>query len=297
VSKRLALVVLAVLNLAVTTGCGRGAAPLAAAAEASGGWRAATTAPALRVGGRSRKLGFDLARARVQQQTARPVQLPPVQGAMPQRVDMRVQCSPIYDQGELGSCTAFAVGKGAREYLQRKRAERFTELSALYLYYETRRLRNAVNLDSGATITDTMKAIAQAGVAPEATWPYVIDMFTQRPADTAYAQAADWRLKTGVQLAGLPDIKKALARKQPVIFGMRLYQTFRDVGPDGMLPLPQPGDVMVGGHAVTAVGYDEKRQVLIVRNSFGTAWGDKGYFYMPYGYVTPDLVMDIWTAS
>ncbi|MEB3221058.1 MAG: C1 family peptidase [Candidatus Sericytochromatia bacterium] len=295
-SKRLALVVLAVLNLVVTTGCGRGAIPAAATPEARSGWRAASM-PALRVGGRARKLGFDLDRARAQQQMARPVQLPPVQGPTPQHVDMRPQCSPIYDQGDLGSCTAFAVGKGVRECLQRKRAERFTELSALYLYYETRRLRNAVNLDSGATITDTMKAIAQAGIAPEATWPYRIDFFTQRPPEAAYGQASTWRLKTGVQLAGLPDIKKALARKQPVVFGMRLFQNFRDVGSDGMLPLPQPGDVMVGGHAVTAVGYDEKRRVLIVRNSFGTAWGDHGYFYMPYDYVTPELVMDVWTAS
>ncbi|MEB3329300.1 MAG: C1 family peptidase [Candidatus Sericytochromatia bacterium] len=295
-SKRLALAVLAVLNLAVTTGCGRRPGVLPAAREAAGGWRGASTAPALRVGGRPRKLGFDLVRARGQQQVARPVQLPPIQGVMPRRVDLRAQCSPIYDQGDLGSCTAFAVGKGAREYLQRRRAERPTELSALYLYYETRRLRNAVNLDSGATITDTMKAIAQAGIASEATWPYLIDVFTQRPADAAYAQASTWRLTTGVQLAGLPDIKKALARKQPVVFGMRLYQTFRDVGPDGLLPLPQPGDVMVGGHAVAAVGYDDGRQVLIVRNSFGTAWGDQGHFYLPYAYVTPDLVMDVWTA-
>ncbi|MEB3196200.1 MAG: C1 family peptidase [Candidatus Sericytochromatia bacterium] len=291
--KRLALVALAVLNLVSLTACGRaplqpGAGPVASRAQAS---------TLLRAAGRVRKLGFDLDRAEIQQLAARPVHLPPVQGLMPIKVDLRGRCSPIYDQGDLGSCTAFAMGKGAREFLQRIRGEQPTPLSALYLYYETRKLRNAVHLDSGATITDTMRAIAQAGVAPETSWPYQIAFFTEQPPPAAYSQAPAWKLTTGVQLAGLEDIKRALARKQPVVFGMRVYQTFRDVGSDGMLPMPQPGDVMVGGHAVVAVGYDNRRQVLIVRNSFGTFWGDQGYFYLPYAYLADDRVMDIWTAS
>lgn len=291
--KQLALMALVALNLVAATGCGRGlSSPVGTAAPQVSKMAVRTV-----MAGKPRKMGFDLSRAQVQQRAARPRQLPPVQGAMPTRVDLRAQCSRVYDQEDLGACTAFAVGKGVREYLQRTRKERVTELSALYLYYETRKLRNAVHLDSGATITDAMTAIAKSGAAPDALWPYRVDFFTQPPPAEAFREAEAWKLNTGVQLAGLEDMKKALVRRQPVVFGMRLYHTFRDVGPDGVLPMPQAGDVLVGGHAVTAVGYDNKRRVLIVKNSFGEAWGDKGYFYMPYGYVTSDNVMDIWTAS
>ena len=291
--KRLVLVTLAALNLAAVTGCGR--APLNAAGFAPA--RNAQAIATFSAGGQKRKAGFDLDRARQQQRTAKPRTLPPVQGLLPGKVDLRANCAPIADQGDLGSCTAFAVGNGAREYIQRARGEKAVPLSSLFLYYETRKLRNAVDLDSGATITDAMKAIATAGCAPEAAWPYEIGVFTQKPPAAAYKAAAIGKLTTGVQLAGLEDIKKSVARKQPVIFGMVLYHKFRDIGADGMLPMPQNGDIMVGGHAVTVVGYDNKKQVLIVRNSMGTTWGDKGYFYMPYAYVTPEHVMDIWTAS
>jgi C1A family cysteine protease len=77
---------------------------------------------------------------------------------------------------------------------------------------------------------------------------------------------------------------------------MRIYSYFRDLGPDGQLPMPQDGDVMVGGHAVLAVGYDDALRVLIVRNSFGAAWGAEGYFYLPYAYVTGEDVLDLWAS-
>jgi C1A family cysteine protease len=290
--KRLVLVTLAALNLAAVTGCGRTtmtAAGFAAPRAAQGA--------TLFAAGQKRNLGFDLDRAKQQAPHAKLRKLPPVQGLMPTRVDLRANCSPVYDQQDLGSCTAFAVAKGAREYLQRARGEKAVPLSALYVYYETRKLRNAVNLDSGATITDAMKALATAGAAPDALWGYDTNLFTQKPPAAAYKAAAEWKLTTGVQLAGPEEMKKAILRKQPVVFGMRIYKQFRDVGPDGMLPVPQNGDVMVGGHAVVAVGYDNKKRVFIVKNSFGTGWGDQGYFYLPYEYVTPENVMDIWTAS
>jgi C1A family cysteine protease len=248
--------------------------------------------------GHERKLGYDVDRYQhAQAKHARPRHMQPVQGLVPTRVDLRDQCSPVADQYDLGSCTAFAVGKGLREYLQAKRGEKAVPLSALYLYYETRKLRGTVDIDSGATITDAMTALAKAGVAPAAAWPYEIMKFDQKPAASAYKAAKAYRVNTGVQLAGLEDVKSALARGQAVVFGMRVYNTFRDIGADGKMEMPQNGDIYVGGHAVCAVGYDNRKHVLIVKNSFGTGWGDEGYFYMPYDYVKPELVMDMWTAN
>ena len=241
-------------------------------------------------------LGFDLERARQQTASAEIESLPPLQSPMPSRVDLRDRCSPVGDQQELGACTAFAVGRGLRECLQRIRGEAPTPLSPLFLYYETRRLRNSLGRDSGATVTDAMNALAGAGVATEATWPYDPNAFAEAPPASAYAAAGGWRLTSGVRLSGLEDMRKALAYGQPVAFGMRIYSYFRDLGAGGELPMPQDGDVMVGGHAVVAVGYDDRRRALIVRNSFGVSWGAAGYFYLPYAYATEENVLDLWTA-
>lgn len=241
-------------------------------------------------------LGFDLERARQQATSARFEPPRTLQDALPPRVDLRDRCSPVGDQQELGACTAFAVGRGLRECLQRIRGEAPTPLSPLFLYYETRRLRNSLSRDSGATVTDAMNALAGAGVATEAAWPYDPNAFAEAPPASAYEAAIGWRLTSGVRLSGLEDMRKALAHGQPVAFGMRIYSYFRDLGADGELPMPQAGDVMVGGHAVLAVGYDDRRRVLIVRNSFGPSWGDAGYFYLPYAYATEENVLDLWTA-
>jgi C1A family cysteine protease len=290
--KRLFLVALATLNIALT-GCGHVANPTGAAPQLR-----QAAAPTLMAAGKQRKLGFDVDRYQRQQAPAAKLHsLPPTQGIAPAKVDLRADASPVYDQDDLGACTAFAVGKGLREFLQAPKNEARAPLSALFLYYETRKLRHATETDSGATITDAMKALAGSGIAPEATWGYDISKFAQVPSATAYNAAKATKLATGVQLAGLEDVKKALMRHQPVVMGMRIYNTFRDVPANGLLPMPLPGDIMVGGHAVTVLGFDNKAKVLIVKNSFGTAWGDKGYFYMPYAYFTPDHVMDIWTAN
>ncbi|MFP5503354.1 MAG: C1 family peptidase [Candidatus Sericytochromatia bacterium] len=287
--KRLFLVALATLNIAMMTGCGSTAMPV------PGVVRASVSQPTVFVKGKKRTLGYDLNRyKRVQAPKARLRQVAPV-GTQPTRVDMRAEMSPVVDQYDLGACTAFAVGKGLREYMLGQRGER-TALSALFLYYETRRIRGTVDIDSGATITDTMQALAKAGIAPEAAWPYDPMVFDQKPPSAAYKAGADYRLSSGVQLAGLSDIKAVLAKGQVVAFGMRVFHRFRDIGKDGKLELPQNGDIYVGGHAVAVVGYDDQKKHLIVKNSWGTAWGDEGYFYMPYAYVTPENVMDIWTA-
>lgn len=127
------------------------------------------------------RFGSDLERAVRQALDARPCMLPPTQGALPSRVDLRADCSPVADQGDLGACTAFAVGQGARECLQRSRGEAPTPLSPLFLYYAIRSLRNAVDRDSGGTVTDAMVAIAGTGVPPETAWPYDVDVFDRKP--------------------------------------------------------------------------------------------------------------------
>ena len=218
---------------------------------------------------------------------------------LPAKVDLRAEQGPVYGQGALGSCTAFAITKGLREHLQRKNGERTVPLSALYGYYETRRLAgHNVFKDTGGTILEGMKALKESGSAPELLWPYEISKFHIMPTVEAYMAAQEFKVTQTVQLAGLEDVKAALAKGHSVAFGFVSVGKIMSPDADGVMPMPQPGDPIHGGHAMLAVGYDETRQQLIVRNSWGDAWGLGGYAYLPYAFfTTTPHAMDFWIAS
>lgn len=244
-----------------------------------------------------RKLGYDLDRYRdVISKTQKPQSLPR-QGMLPGKVDLRNVCAPVYDQGELGSCTAFAIAKGLRETLQRQRNEAQTPLSALFFYYEERKLMGTVGEDSGATIADGMAVLAKKGAAPEADWPYKEAKFTVKPSEQAYANAPRFKAKKTYHLASLEDVKTSLANRNAVALGFEVYSSFDKIGKNGMMPVPTESEKIQGGHAVLAVGYDDAKQVLIVRNSWGAGWADKGYFYMPYKFAASKHVDEYWTAQ
>jgi C1A family cysteine protease len=218
--------------------------------------------------------------------------------ALPASVDNRQYCAPVYDQGQLGSCTAFSMGKGLREYMQRKNGEKQVPLSALDLYYYERLNmgQEYVNQDSGANMVDGMTVLANRGVATDESWPYKISIFKTKPSAAADATAADWKIKKAVPLASFEDVKTAIANGQPVAFGFLVYNNFFRIGSDGMMPMPKGS--AVGGHAVLAVGYDDEKKALIVRNSWGGSWGAKGYFYMPYDFAkNPEQTMEFFTAE
>jgi len=231
---------------------------------------------------------------------------------LPASVDNRGTCAPVYNQGFLGSCTAFAMGKGLREYLQRQNpGETPTPLSALFMYYNERVLNNTVNEDSGATMTQGMQVLRDNGIAPDVDDPYswtYLFRFKTKPSEKAYQDATAWKTPNSIQLpdGGLDDIRTAVAAKKPVVFGFIVYQTFMsaETQQTGQMewPHPEQGEQVAGGHAVMVAGYDDTKRVLIMRNSWDTTWGDKGYFYMPYAFVSGSTdgqqnVMEIWTAD
>jgi C1A family cysteine protease len=258
---------------------------------------AQTSAATVTVQGVSRKLGYDWSRyQKVQARKAHPQHLIR-QGLRAAKMDLRSQQAPIYDQGQLGSCTAFAIAKGLRESLQRKNGEEQLPLSALFQYYETRARLGSVNQDSGGTITDGVAVLKEVGAAPDTAWPYDIAKFKLKPPAQAYSAAGSHKIHESTQLASLDDVKSAIASGQPVAFGFLVYRSMMSVGANGVMPMPKPGEKVLGGHAVLAVGYDDEKKQLIVRNSWGEKWGDHGYFYMPYEFVTEDNTADFWTAK
>ena len=227
------------------------------------------------------------------------LQLPRKAAALPPSVDLRAQCPPVYDQGQLGSCTANAIA-GAIEFDQRKEnlALPFTP-SRLFIYYNERAAENSIASDSGAQIRDGIKSVASQGACPETLWPYLEDQFATRPTAACYKVA---RTHPAVSYSRVPQdpaqLKACLAAGYPFVFGITVYDSFESdqVAHSGAVPMPQTSETALGGHAVMAAGYDDATERFLARNSWGSDWGMGGYFTIPYAYLADDnLASDFWT--
>lgn len=226
--------------------------------------------------------------------------------AYPPKVDLRSLCSPVEDQGQLGSCTGNAI-VGALEFLENKEnagaghGDPFNNLSRLFVYYNERVIEHDVGQDNGAQIRDGIKSIAKQGVCSEVTWPYDIAKFKDKPPGAAYAEATGRRITQYKRVAQTEiDIMGTLAGGDPIVFGFNVYSDFEssEVASTGVVNLPTAKEQPVGGHAVLMVGYDEAAARVIVRNSWGAGWGQAGYFTMPFAYViNPKLADDLWVVQ
>ncbi len=219
---------------------------------------------------------------------------------LPPIIDMRSEMPPIFNQGELGSCTANATG-AQTWHLELKAGHPSIEPSRLFTYYNSRVLQGTIKHDSGASIRNSIKSTVRWGVAPETDWVYDISKFTKKPPEKAYKSAAkELIVKYANVTQSSSQLRGVLASGFTVNFGFSVYDSFEsaEVAGSGIVPMPTKNERLLGGHAVLIVGYDDTRKVYIVRNSWGTTWGDHGYFYMPYAYVhNTRLASDFWTIK
>lgn len=233
---------------------------------------------------------------------------------LPVSADLRAWCSPIEDQGSLGSCTANA-GVGMVEYFERKAFGKHVDGSRLFLYKATRNLLHWTG-DTGAFLRSTMGALVLFGLPPEEYWPYVVADFEKEPTGFCYAFAQNYQAISYYRIDPpgtsatviLNRIKTNLSGGLPSMFGFTVYNSYTQASVSGKIPFPTAGEKIVGGHAIVAVGYDdnmtikntnagaaETRGALLIRNSWGTGWGLAGYGWLPYEYVLRGLATDWWS--
>lgn len=228
---------------------------------------------------------------------------------LPAHVDLRPACPPVYDQGQIGSCTANACA-GAFEFDLRKQGLTDFVPSRLFIYWCERAIEGSTAYDSGAQIRDGVKVLATLGVPDETLWPY--DGVPAEPDGTFPPNARAGQKPPAAVFAAathneavvyervpqdLNHLKSVLASGFPIAFGFTVFSSFEtaEVAATGVAPMPSEDDQVMGGHAVVLVGYDDATQRFAVRNSWSSAWGDRGYFYLPYAYVTNDeLASDFW---
>ena len=237
-------------------------------------------------------------------------------GALPVSIDLRAHCSPVEDQGRLGSCTANA-GAGIIEYYERRAFGRHLDASRLFLYKAARNLMKARG-DTGAYLRTTIGAMVLFGVPPETHWPYDdgADRFDLEPPAFCYAFAQNYKTIRYFRhdLPGRPSeeileqVKIHLASGHPSMFGFTVYSSIDSADARGAIPFPGSNERIEGGHAVAAVGYDDRLKIengkkggpettgaLLIRNSWGDGWGDGGYGWLPYEYVRRGLAEDFWS--
>ncbi len=231
---------------------------------------------------------------------------PEVAAALPPTVDLRHSgfMPPVYDQGQLGSCTGNGIAAAIQFERARQKlphAERVP--SRLMIYYDERVMENTVGSDAGAEIRDGIKSVAQTGTCFEDGpdgWPYDISKFTHKPPPACYAAAIKDR---AVQYLAVTQqsqqVRACLAAGFPIVFGFTCYSEIDSdvVAKTGRVPMPRSGEAPVGGHCVLLAGYDDPNRTFLFRNSWGPGWALHGYGLFPYEYVLrSDLASDFWTV-
>lgn len=219
--------------------------------------------------------------------------------ALPRSMDLRHLQRPIDDQGRQGSCvaqgctraheTVWSIDKGLSESVDFSRA---------FLYYNARAAIDTENEDSGCQIRDAIKSLAKLGNCFEFNLPYNDRIFAESPPHICYTQALEFQITSYYRLQNtrLRELLTCLADGYPFVFGATLYESFERVGSDGVVSMPSWSEAALGGHCMTAVGYDQEAKLFTVANSWSAAWGDAGYCYMPFDYLmSRSLASDFWT--
>lgn len=216
----------------------------------------------------------------------------------PKAASAEQYCTGIEDQGELGSCTANASTSAFEAWLNRQGLWQGEQFSRLFQYYYTRILSGFPRAqDSGAYVRDTMRALRDFGVCVEKLWPYDPARLGEPPPYAAIKDARKHQLLAYLKCNSLDDIKRSVSEGFHVVIGFSVPDTISSVETNskGIIKFPDPGEAIIGGHAVSVVAYDDDTQMLKFQNSWGKWWGSNGFGFLPYRFVNEGLAFDFWT--
>lgn len=220
----------------------------------------------------------------------------------PSEVDLRKWCPAVYDQGTIGACTAHALAADC-EFNMIKQGEKSFMPARLGIYYLERQLEGTINEDSGAQLRDGIKVVAQYGIWPEDLLPYTESNFLVPPTQAMLTEGSKHQALVYERMDGtLDQIKHRITSGYPFVFGFMVYKDFESsrMAQTGLMQMPKPGEQCFGGHAVLACGFSDSENggSVLVRNSWSDKWGQHGYFWMPYEFITnPELAMDMWAIT
>lgn len=224
--------------------------------------------------------------------------LPGAFGAPP-AVDFSAEYPPCLQQGTSNSCTSNATANALLYLLRLKGGPGAVPQSRLFIYWNGRKVANMPQYeDQGLGIRDAMKSVKTFNSIPENVWPF--DPVEQRvrlqPSAEAFQQAS---IPDTFAYESVPQdehhIRAALAQRRPVVLGIHLRESFYNVGKDGLAHMTGND---AGWHAVAIVGYDDSRRLYKLQNSWGSQWGQNGFFYLPYDYIhNPATAADLWTLK
>lgn len=235
--------------------------------------------------------------------------------SLPAKIDLRAGFSPIYNQQNTNACVGFSTVHGLGEYLMRKKGIT-TSFSPRFLWNMGRKVEKTLDKNVGMYFNDAIKVIDNYGMLPEEDMPFNEKLFTYNPnpskedieqqnkdvaevpTSTMIQKAKKFKVSQGwVNINSVHAMKKALSSGYPVVFGVLIFDSFYKTKSDGLIAIPKDDEKNHGGHAIVAVGYDNAKRHLIIRNSWGTQWGDKGYAYLPYEFLKKGIAYGGFTAK
>lgn len=215
---------------------------------------------------------------------------------LPKQTDLRAFDTEIKNQANLGACTGFAFGS-AYETMRHVMSNNVKynqgdewNVSELFIYYNERDLMGTINRDTGAYMRDGCKALYKWGASLELFWPYVVSKFREKPGWMSYFAGRWTRIKGYYRCFNNNDIKLALSKGMPVVFGMQVYSNYFSYRGN---VYKNKGGSYAGGHAQVLVGYDDAKNAFLVRNSWGKNWGERGYCWIDYNLFN-QLSFDHW---
>lgn len=205
------------------------------------------------------------------------------------RVDLSRDFPQPGNQGSQSSCVGWAVAYAVKSYQEKKERDwqlgkRDTTFSPAFLYNQIAAGRGCPG--NGSLLTDAFDVLIHQGVATLKKFPYN-EKRCSPPPSSIKKQASPYRIHSFRRLGTQDvvwDIKHHLNIEVPVIIGMLITDTFMKLKAGDIFDEGQArrGKV-VGGHAMTIVGYDDRKQAFKLMNSWGTGWGDGGFGWVSYG--------------